>query len=262
MTSHASVCSISYTFLTHSYVIFFTCKVEKLLLTRANLFNIFNLYLISIKVLHLSCLLLMSSFDGRFSVQNTVSLASEGIEASWGGHVHAHQPQSFRFKHLSFCCSIVGLLDHRAEVRLVEHVACVCSPQIWNRRIHASHRRLKLRSLALLCQVISEGNLQIFVPDYHVAETEGEVDVFVLESNQVDDCSEDRIKSVPDNVFTHLASIGDRHGIGVNHAVALLEDGLACARGLFLPLVPDQVLLNDRVHDEARSTREKRSYWK
>ena len=95
--------------------------------------------------------------------------------------------------------------------------------------------------------------MQALVPHDDVAETKGQVDIFILDSDKVDDRSVECFEKVSHHGTIHLASVCDWYWVGVDHAVASLEDRVATRGCLFLSLVPDQVLLKVVVHDKAWS---------
>lgn len=63
------------------------------------------------------------------------------------------------------------------------------------------------------------------------------------------------IESVTDNLNSHLAGVGNGHGVSVDCFETLLENRLLTASGgdLLLALVTVEVLLEDGINDEARS---------
>lgn len=74
----------------------------------------------------------------------------------------------------------------------------------------------------------------------------------MVKLNQVLDAQEDGLQGVFNNILTHLAGGSDRHGVGVDHAEALLEDGpLRLGRGDFLfSVVTNAVVLEVFVNYE------------
>lgn len=74
----------------------------------------------------------------------------------------------------------------------------------------------------------------------------------MVKLNQVLDAQEDGPQGVFNNILTHLAGGSDRHGVGVDHAEALLEDGpLRLGRGDFLfSVVTNAVVLEVFVNYE------------
>ena len=94
--------------------------------------------------------------------------------------------------------------------------------------------------------------MEALISDDNVTEAKSKVYVPVLDSNQIDNCSVDSVHSVSNHVSLHLACISDRYWVGVDHAVAFLEDRVAASCGFFLAFVSDQVLLEGWVHNKAR----------
>ena len=68
---------------------------------------------------------------------------------------------------------------------------------------------------------------------------------------------EDNAQDLADYIRSHLACVGNRHGIGVDSLEALLENRmLTLGRGdLFFTSVTAQVLLQHGVHNEAWSVK-------
>jgi len=80
-----------------------------------------------------------------------------------------------------------------------------------------------------------------------------------VDVDQVLDRLEDDVESAFDNLNAHLAAVGDRDGVGVDHPEALLEDRFLTAGGgdFLLAVIAVEILLEDRVNHEARSDKSK-----
>ena len=99
-----------------------------------------------------------------------------------------------------------------------------------------------------------EDDLEAAVDNSNAGKAEVQVKVLVI-LDQINDCEEDSLQRVIDNFFTEEACCCNGHGVAVDHAEALLENGILTLRGdyLLLPWVVDEVALETRVHHEARS---------
>ena len=97
--------------------------------------------------------------------------------------------------------------------------------------------------------------MQVLLTHCHCSEAKVQRDVFVVNVDQVLDGLVDSVENTFDNVNSHLAGVGNWHRVSVDHLVTLLEDGAlaASSRDLFLALVTHEVLLEDGIHNEARS---------
>jgi len=121
-----------------------------------------------------------------------------------------------------------------------------------NRCCASAHVLLEVLVLHLLGQVGCEHNLHSLVDEVDVCETELQNDV-VIEFKHVLNGEEYGSKGVLNDVLTHLASGCDGHGVSVDHAEALLEDGaLRLGRGdLLLVVVSNRQRLQSLVDNEA-----------
>lgn len=148
----------------------------------------------------------------------------------------------------------VRLADHSAHGALEEILLCVGSPGGRNGAVAAAHRGFEALVLNLLAQVVGEGGPEALVDEADVGEAEGEANVLV-ELDELLNGHEDGLEGVLNDVLAHLAAGGDRHGVGIDHAVTLLEDALLGVgrSDFFLALVADQVGLQILVNDEART---------
>ena len=234
----------------HSKVVFFTCEMSGARLV--GLCSQLHIYSISLKVLYLRCFPFVSA-ELFGIVHNASTSLFESLKGRRRGHVHAHQLQSLSLQHLCFSHRVVRFLDHLTHSRLVEHVGGVSLPQRRNRWVHALHSWLKRGVIALFGEVVSKGNLQALVPHDHIAEPKGKIDIFILDSDQVNDGSEDGVQAILHNALLHLAGICDWDWVRIDHTETLWEDRVAWSRAFFLSLVPDQMLLNDGIDNEAWS---------
>jgi hypothetical protein len=120
--------------------------------------------------------------------------------------------------------------------------------------VAAAHGGLKLLLGDLLGQEFSELNLEVSVNEVNVGETELELDVAVV-FDQILNSEEDGLEGVINNVFTHMAALGNGNSVGVNHAEALLEDralGVGGVHFLFA-VVTDKMGLETFIDNKARS---------
>lgn len=136
----------------------------------------------------------------------------------------------------------IGLAHHGAEGALVELALGVGPPGLGDGAVGAAHGGFKLLLLDDLGEPVSELNLLAAVDEVHVGEAELELDVAV-KLDEVADGEEDVLEAVLDNILAHVAALGDGHGVGVDHAEALLEDRALGVGGVDLLLVgvTDQV---------------------
>ena len=218
-----------------------------------------HIYSISLKVLYLRCFPLISLEHYSF-VQNASTSLFESLEGRRRGHVHAHQLQRLSLQHLCFSYRVIRFLNHLTHCRLVEHVRGVSPPHRRNRWVHALHSLLKLGVIALLGEVVSERDLQILVPHDHIAESKCKIDIFILDSDQVNDSFEDGVEAVLNYSLLHLASICYWDWIGIDHAETLWEDRVAWRSSFFFSLVSNQMLLNNWIDDKAWSTNKGRYF--
>jgi hypothetical protein len=94
----------------------------------------------------------------------------------------------------------------------------------------------------LLSEAVCKDHIQVFVEYSHIAEAKCEVDV-LAKLNQINDGQEYSVEAVGDDVLTEEAGRSNGHGVAVDHAEALLEDGVLTLgrQDLLLVVVPLEV---------------------
>jgi len=118
---------------------------------------------------------------------------------------------------------VVGLLNQFAQTAFLEHFLSRSFPKCCNWRLHPAHLMLKLLLSDLFVHVRCKVNIQTPVGEFHCAESHLKHEVLV-QADQVFNGTEDGVKRVIDNVFSHLAGVGHWYGVGIDCAEALLVD--------------------------------------
>jgi len=106
---------------------------------------------------------------------------------------------------------------------------------------------------AFLAQVRSKVDIQTPVCEFHCSESHLQHEVLV-QADQVFDGSENGVKCVIDDVFSHLARVSNGDGVGVDGAESLLVDRFLTAwrLDLLFAVVAVKVVRNFIIGNESR----------
>lgn len=102
--------------------------------------------------------------------------------------------------------------------------------------------------------VLSKGHFQSLVGNRDTAKAEVQAEVTVV-LDQIDDSEEDSVESIINNLFSEQARSSNGHRIAINHAVALLINGVLTLgrQDFFLTSVVDKVCGKELISNEARA---------
>lgn len=183
------------------------------------------------------------------------SLSSVLLEPSWGGHVHTHQLKSLGLLRQGLSHCQIWFLYHGAQSRCLEHLISVGFPQTWHWWVQPLHLILKLSVWKIFREEISKDYFQLAIDHLHVAESELDWDISVINTDQVFHGLENHVQSVSNHIHSHLAGSCNGYWIGIDATESFLEGRVLTGRrsDLLFVGIPTQVLANHWVHHKTWS---------
>lgn len=137
-------------------------------------------------------------------------------------HVHTHPAKRFGLSHQGFGHLLIWPLNQGPERAAHELSRAVRPPNAADWPGAAPHDDLEVFVLDCGIEVSCEDGFAGFVYKMDSAEPKLKHNVVVI-FYHVLHCKENGIQNVLDHVLAHLARMGDRHGVCVDHPKALLE---------------------------------------